>query len=58
MVYEPRKQSMAWMEHGLQMAIKRYAFSVEDKMAAETMWQSVYCAVSPIIHFTPTGILL
>ena len=34
MVFEPRKQSMAWMEHGLQISLKRYALSVEDKMAA------------------------
>ena len=25
---------MAWMEHGLQISLRRYAFSVEDKMAA------------------------
>ena len=25
---------MAWMEHGLQIPLKRYALSMEDKMAA------------------------
>ena len=25
---------MAWMEHGLQISLKRYALSMEDKMAA------------------------
>ena len=25
---------MAWMEHGLQILLKRYTFSIEDKMAA------------------------
>ena len=34
MVSEPRKQSMAWLEHGLQISLKRYALSIEDKMAA------------------------
>ena len=31
MVYEARKQSVSWMEHGL---LKRYALSMKDKMAA------------------------
>ena len=31
MVYEARKQSMAWMENGL---LKTYALSIEDKLAA------------------------
>ena len=34
MVSEPRKQSMALMEHGLQILLKRYELSIEDKMAA------------------------
>ena len=34
MVSEARKQSMAWMEQGAQISLKRYAFSMEDKMAA------------------------
>ena len=25
---------MAWMEHGVQISLKRYALSMEDKMAA------------------------
>ena len=25
---------MAWMEHGLQISLKRYALSVQDKMVA------------------------
>ena len=25
---------MAWMEHGLQISLERYALSMEDKMAA------------------------
>ena len=25
---------MAWMEHGLQISLKRYALSIQDKMAA------------------------
>ena len=33
MVYETRKQSLAWMEHGFQILLKK-ALSVEDKMAA------------------------
>ena len=38
MVYEMRKQSMAWMEHGLQIYLKRYPLSMEDKMAAGDFW--------------------
>ena len=34
MAFEVRKQSMAWMEHRLQISLKRYALSMEDKMAA------------------------
>ena len=34
MVSEARKQSMAWMEHGLQISLKSFALSMEDKMAA------------------------
>ena len=30
MVSEARKQSIAWMEHRLQISLKRYAFSMED----------------------------
>ena len=33
MVFETRKQAMAWMEHGLQMPLKRYSLSMGDKMA-------------------------
>ena len=32
MVYEVGKQWMAWMEQGLQISLKRYALSMEDKM--------------------------
>ena len=35
MVFETREQSMAWMERGLQISLKRYALSMEDTMAAE-----------------------
>ena len=28
---------MAWMEHGLLLSLKRYALSMEDKMAAGTL---------------------
>ena len=35
MVVETSTQSMAWMEHGLQTSLRRYALSMEDKMAAE-----------------------
>ena len=34
MVCETRKQSMAWMEHGLQISLKRYELLMEDKMVA------------------------
>ena len=34
MVLGTRKQLMAWMEHGLQISLKSYALSMEDKMAA------------------------
>ena len=33
MAFEVRK-SMAWMEHGLQISLKRYALMMEDKMEA------------------------
>ena len=33
MVFEMRKQSMVWMEHGLQISLKGFTLSVEDKMA-------------------------
>ena len=33
---------MAWMEHGLQISLKRFALSMEDKMAA---WCSPLTAV-------------
>ena len=29
-----RKQSMVWMEHGLQISLKRFALWMEAKMAA------------------------
>ena len=29
---------MAWIEHGLQISLKRYALSMEDKMAAGSLW--------------------
>ena len=32
MVLETRKQSMAWMEHGLNISLKRYTLSMEDKL--------------------------
>ena len=35
MVYVARNESTAWMEHGLQISLKRYELSMEDKMAAE-----------------------
>ena len=34
MVFEKRKQSMSWMEHGLQISLERFTLSMEDKMAA------------------------
>ena len=34
MAFETRKQWMGWMEHGLQISLKRFALSIEDKMAA------------------------
>ena len=34
MAFEVRKQSMAWMEHRLQISLKQYALSMEDKMVA------------------------
>ena len=34
MVFETRKQSMAWMELRLQASFKRSTLSMEDKMAA------------------------
>ena len=34
MVSEARKQSMGWMEHRLQLSLKRYAQLTEEKMAA------------------------
>ena len=35
MVFEMRKESMAWISHGLQISLKRHALSIEDKMADE-----------------------
>ena len=34
MVSETRKESMAWMEHGLQISLKRHALSMENELAA------------------------
>ena len=34
MVSELRKQSMAWMEHGLRISLNRCGFFMEDKMVA------------------------
>ena len=34
MDFDTRKQSMAWIKHGLQMSLKRYALSMEDKLEA------------------------
>ena len=34
MVSEMIKKDMAWMEHGLQILLKTYAHSMEDKIAA------------------------
>ena len=38
MVSEARKQTMAWMEHGLQISLKRYALSMDDKIVARSIW--------------------
>ena len=34
MFFETRKKLRAWMEHRLQMSLKRYVLSMEDKMMA------------------------
>ena len=34
MHFDRRKQSMTWLKDGLQMSLKRYALSMEDKLAA------------------------
>ena len=34
MIFEAIKQSMAWMERGLQISLKRHALLVKIKMAA------------------------
>ena len=34
MVSETRKESMAWMEHGSQISLKRHALSMENELAA------------------------
>ena len=34
MVFQTRNQSMAWKEHKLQISLKTYALSMEEKMAA------------------------
>ena len=34
MVSEARKESMAWMEQGLQISLRRHVISMEAKMAA------------------------
>ena len=41
MVSEVRKQSMARMEHGLQISLKRYALSMEDKIADEAFGRAL-----------------
>ena len=42
MVFEVRKQSMAWMEHGLRIPLKRYAqLSMEVKMAAKAFGRAM-----------------
>ena len=38
MVYEARKQVMARIQRELQISLKRYALSMEDKMAARDFW--------------------
>ena len=39
MFLETRKQSMAWMEHGLQISHERYA--MEDKMIAGALGRAM-----------------
>ena len=43
MDFNTRKQSMAWMEHGLQISLKTYALSMEDKMAAGAFGRAANC---------------
>ena len=38
MVFETGKQSISWMEPGLQMLLKRYRFSMEDKNGGWSFW--------------------
>ena len=38
MIFVTTKQLMACMEHGLQISLKRFALSMEDKMAAGSFW--------------------
>ena len=34
MDFDTRKQSMTWLKDGLQISLKRYALSMEDKLTA------------------------
>ena len=43
MNFKTRKQSIAWMEHGLQISLKTYALSMEDKMAAGAFGRAANC---------------
>ena len=55
MIFNTREQSTAWMEHGLQIPLKRYALSMEDKMAAGTFGRATnYVHLSSLIKTTPT----
>ena len=43
MFSETRKQAMAWtVEHGLQISLKRYALSMEDKMIAGAFGRAMH----------------
>ena len=63
MVFETRKQSMAWMEDGLQISLKRCEFSMEDKIAVETApstitKQKLQCNMYPVfLKFSVKGIM-
>ena len=37
MVLDTKTQSIAWMEYGLRIPLKRYALSMENKMAVEAV---------------------
>ena len=55
--FETRKQSMPWMKHGLQISLKRYALSMEDKLAARVFGRLPIMSETASLSWTKNNVL-